>query len=192
MLASKKIIVLFVNQFIVETVIFVVFPPPLTKMVQSHHRLGCGFVLGLCCCGSVPAGGSSTRRTPPSGCAVCPRRSPSGSSGSRETWAGGEQSEFELHRLCFFIILCSKNEIRSLKSRDCFDSGGLHLLCEGAERVAEGLCGQVQESLQEDVDLQRVEAFALICRRSDRALVRHGGGASLVTLCCGKRRVAGN
>lgn len=63
---------------------------------------------------------------------------------------------------CAFYYLLLKNEIRSLKSRDWFDSGGLHLLCKGAERVAEGLCGQVEESLQEDVNLQRVEAFALI------------------------------
>lgn len=36
------------------------------------------------------------------------------------------------------------------------------LLGEGAEGVAEGLSGQVEQSLQEHLRLQRVEALALI------------------------------
>lgn len=46
--------------------------------------------------------------------------------------------------------------------------GGGNLLSEGAEGVAEGLGSQVEQSLQEDVDLQRVETLALVWRRRKR------------------------
>lgn len=39
----------------------------------------------------------------------------------------------------------------------------VNLLGEGAEGVAEGLGCQVEKSLQEHVDLQGVEALALVC-----------------------------
>lgn len=41
----------------------------------------------------------------------------------------------------------------------------VHLLSEGTEWVAEGFGCQVEQSLQEHVDLQRVEALALIWRK---------------------------
>lgn len=47
-------------------------------------------------------------------------------------------------------------------------TGGGDLLSKGAEGVAEGLGSQVEQSLQEDVDLQRVEALALVWRRRRR------------------------
>lgn len=45
---------------------------------------------------------------------------------------------------------------------------GGDLLSKGAEGVAEGLGSQVEQSLQEDVDLQRVETLALVWRRRRR------------------------
>lgn len=43
-----------------------------------------------------------------------------------------------------------------------------NLLCKGAEWVAEGLCGQVEERLQEDVNLQRVETLTLVWKKTSR------------------------
>lgn len=42
-----------------------------------------------------------------------------------------------------------------------------NLLSEGAEGVAEGLCSQMEQSLQEHVDLQRVETLTLIYRTKE-------------------------
>lgn len=41
----------------------------------------------------------------------------------------------------------------------------MNLLAKGAEGVAEGFGSQVEQSLQEHVDLQRVEALALVWKK---------------------------
>jgi len=47
----------------------------------------------------------------------------------------------------------------------------LNLLAEGAEGVAEGFSCQMEQSLQEHVDLQRVEALPFICSNRNRNTV---------------------
>lgn len=53
----------------------------------------------------------------------------------------------------------------SLKTPENIICSKRNLLGQGTKGVAEGFGGKVKESLEEDVDLQRVEAFAFIWQK---------------------------
>lgn len=56
----------------------------------------------------------------------------------------------------------------SLKTPENIICSKRNLLGQGTKGVAEGFGGKVKESLEEDVDLQRVEAFAFIWQKKNR------------------------